>query len=121
MKKRLVAVVAVAVAAAFAVASFAFASGTTLKLTADKTKLAYNKKTLKAHSGKITISMKNTSSIFQHDVAIKLNGKVHKGKTVGHNGTSALTLTLKPGTYTFYCTVPGHAAAGMKGKLIVTK
>jgi uncharacterized cupredoxin-like copper-binding protein len=32
-----------------------------------------------------------------------------------------LTLTLKPGTYTFYCTVPGHAAAGMKGKLVVTK
>jgi uncharacterized cupredoxin-like copper-binding protein len=28
---------------------------------------------------------------------------------------------LPPGVYTFYCTVPGHEAAGMKGKLVVTK
>ena len=64
--------------------------------------------------------MKNTSSIFQHDVAIKSKGKVRKkGKTVGKGGISKVTLTLKPGTYTFYCTVPGHEAAGMKGKLVV--
>jgi plastocyanin len=120
MKKRLLGVAVVA-ASALAAVSFALGGTTTLKLTADKTKLAYNKKTLKAHAGKITIDMKNPSSIFMHDVAIKLKGKVHKGKTVGHNGVSKLTLTLKPGTYTFYCTVPGHAAAGMKGKLVVTK
>jgi len=120
MKKRLLGVAAV-VASALAAVSLAFGGSTTLKLSADKTKLAYNKKVLKAKTGKITISMLNTSPIFQHDVAIKINGKVHKGKTVGQNGVSKLTLTLKPGTYTFYCTVPGHAAAGMKGKLIVSK
>jgi plastocyanin len=119
MKKRLLGV-AVVVASALAAVSLAFGGSTTLKLSADKTKLAYNKKVLKAKTGKITISMLNTSPIFQHDVAIKLSGKVHKGKTVGKNGVSKLTLTLKPGTYTFYCTVPGHAAAGMKGKLVVT-
>jgi plastocyanin len=118
MKKRLVAA-ALVVASALAAVSLAFAGSTTLHLTADKTMLAYNKKTLTAHAGKITILMKNPSAVFQHDVAIKINGKVHKGKTVGQGGTSKLTLTLKPGTYTFYCTVPGHAAAGMKGKLIV--
>jgi plastocyanin len=120
MKKRLVGV-AVVTASALAAVSLAFAGSTTLNLTAAKTSLAYNKKLLKAKTGKITIDMKNTSPIFQHDVAIKINGKVHKGKTVGKNGVSKLTLTLKPGTYTFYCTVPGHAAAGMKGKLVVTK
>lgn len=121
MKKRF-AGVAVVIAVALGAGSYALASSqaTTLKLTADKTKLAYNKKTLKAPAGKITIVMKNASAIFQHDVAIKLNGKVHKGKTVGLNKTSKLTITLKPGTYTFYCTVPGHKAAGMKGKLTVT-
>ncbi len=120
MRKRLVGVGAV-VAAALAAVSLALASGqsTTLKISADKTKLAYNKKTLHADAGKVTIVMKNPSAIFKHDVAIKLKGKVHKGKTVGHDGVSKLTITLKPGTYTFYCTVPGHAAAGMKGKLIV--
>ena len=120
MKKRLLGV-AIVVAAALAAVSLAFGGSTTLKLTAAKTKLAYNTKVLKAKSGKITISMTNTSPIFQHDVAIKVNGKVTKGKTVGQNGVSKLTVTLKPGTYTFYCTVPGHEAAGMKGKLIVTK
>ncbi len=120
MKRKLLGI-AVVLASGLAAVSLAFGSTTTLKISADKTKLAYNKKTLKAHAGKITIVMKNPSKIFPHDVAIKLNGKVHKGKTVGFNGVSKLTLTLKPGTYTFYCTVPGHAAAGMKGKLIVTK
>ena len=122
MKKRLVAV-AVVLTAALAVVSFALASSqaTTRKISADKAKLAYNKKKLTAPAGKITIKMTNPSVVFQHDVAIKIKGKVHKGKTVGHNGVSKLTLTLKPGTYTFYCTVPGHAAAGMKGKLVVSK
>jgi len=120
MKKRLLGVAVIA-ASALAAVSFALGGTTTLKLTGDKTKIAYSKKTRKAHTGKITIAMKNPSSIFKHDVAIKINGKVHKGKTVGHNGVSKLTLTLKPGTYTFYCTVPGHAAAGMKGKLVVSK
>jgi len=30
-----------------------------------------------------------------------------------------VTVTLKPGTYQFYCPVPGHKAAGMKGTLTV--
>ena len=34
-------------------------------------------------------------------------------------GTKTLTLNLKPGTYVFYCSVPGHRAAGMEGKLTV--
>jgi plastocyanin len=122
MKKRLVGVAAV-VASALAAVSLAFAGSTSLKLTADKTKLAYNKKTLKAKAGKVTITMVNTSSIFQHDVAVKGKGiKTKKGKTVGKNGISKVTFkNLKPGVYTFYCTVPGHEAAGMKGKLVVTK
>lgn len=120
MRKRLVGV-AVVVASALTAVSFALAGSTTLHLASDKTKLAYNKKTLKAHAGTVTIVMKNPSTLFKHDVAIKLNGKVHKSKLAGQNQTVKLTLKLKPGTYTFYCTVPGHAAAGMKGKLVVTK
>jgi len=30
-----------------------------------------------------------------------------------------LTLDLKAGTYTFYCSVPGHRQAGMHGTLVV--
>lgn len=121
MKKRLVVGVALVAAAGLAIGSLAFGGTTTLKLLSAKTALAYNKKTLKAHAGKITIVMTNPSAVFQHDVAIKLNGKVHKSKLAGRNQTVKLTLTLKPGKYTFYCTVPGHAAAGMKGTLVVSK
>jgi plastocyanin len=116
---RLIGVTVVA-ASALAAVSLAFAGGTTLKLTADKIQLKYNKKTLTAHAGKVTIVMKNPSPIFQHNVAIKGNGVKVKGKVVGHGGTSKVTATLKPGKYTFYCTVPGHSAT-MHGTLIVSK
>ena len=120
MKKKLVGVVVV-VASALAAVSLAFAGPTTLRLTADKTKLSYSKKTLKAHAGKVTIKMTNPSAIFMHNIAIKGNGVKVKGKVVGKGKTSTVIATLKPGVYTFYCTVPGHEAAGMKGKLIVSK
>ena len=41
------------------------------------------------------------------------------GQVVSSGGTSQVTVSLKPGTYQFLCTVPGHAAAGMKGVLTV--
>jgi plastocyanin len=39
----------------------------------------------------------------------------------GSDGPSSGKLDLPPGTYTLYCTVPGHAAAGMTATLTVTK
>ena len=45
--------------------------------------------------------------------------RVVKGPVVGTGGDSKFTVTLKPGTYTFFCSVPGHEAGGMKGTLVV--
>ena len=96
MKKRLVGVAAV-VASALAAVSLAFGGTTSLKLSADKTKLAYNKKTLKAKAGKVTITMLNTSSIFAHDIAVKGKGiKKKKGMTVGKDGISKVTYKNLP-------------------------
>src|SRR5436189_4200714 len=106
MKKRLVGV-AVVVASALAAVSLAFAGTTTLHLKAATAKLAYNKKTLTAPAGRITIVLKNPS-VLQHDVAIKINGKVHKSRLANKGDTVKLRIRLKPGKYTFYCTVPGH-------------
>lgn len=43
---------------------------------------------------------------------------VHVAAEQGHEGTVTFTPT-EAGTYEFYCTVPGHKASGMVGKLIV--
>ena len=37
----------------------------------------------------------------------------------GGGGTQAKKIDLKPGTYTFYCSITGHRAAGMEGTLTV--
>ena len=50
-----------------------------------------------------------------HAVAIKGNGVDVDGKTVGNGETSTASADLKPGTYKFYCPVPGHEAAGHEG------
>ena len=63
--------------------------------------------------------MANPSSL-PHAIAVKGDGATRTGKTVNKGGTSRVTVTLKKGTYTFYCPVDGHTAAGMKGKLIVS-
>jgi plastocyanin len=70
-----------------------------------------------APAGKLTVNMPNKSSI-GHDIALKDVAGAH-GKVVNQGGTSTFTVDLKPGKYTFYCTVPGHEQAGMKGTLTV--
>ena len=92
--------------------------GENLKLAADKSALKFDKSSLTAKAGKVTLEMENPSQI-PHAVAIKGNGVDVDGKTVGNGETSTASTDLKPGTYTFYCPVPGHEAAGMKGTLTV--
>ncbi len=62
--------------------------------------------------------MKNASSV-PHDIAIQGGGVSKIGPIVSGGGVSTVTATLAPGTYTFYCSVPGHEAAGMKGTITV--
>ena len=97
-------------------------AASTLKLSADPGgALTFDKSTLAAKSGKVTIVMTNpTSAGITHAVAVEGNGLDQKGATAQPGGTSTVSVTLKPGTYTFYCPVDGHKAAGMQGKLTVT-
>ena len=91
------------------------APNTAYHLSADKSKLKFNKTTIRAKAGKVTLSMFNPSPI-GHNIGIQGKGT---GKVVTKGGTSHFTVTLKKGTYTFYCSVDSHAKNGMKGKLIV--
>jgi plastocyanin len=91
-----------------------------LTLSADSSgKLKFNKKTLSAKAGKVTITMSNPSNL-PHAVAVEGKGVDKDGKTVHKGGKSTVTVTLKKGKYSFYCPVPGHEAAGMKGTLTIS-
>jgi plastocyanin len=93
-------------------------AATTLKLTADPTQIAFDTTELSAKAGEVTIDFDNPSAL-EHDVAIEQGGKqIAISETIAESSTS-VSADLKPGTYTFLCTVPGHAEAGMEGTLTV--
>jgi plastocyanin len=92
--------------------------GQQLTLSVPGNELKFDKSTLTAKAGKVTITMTNNSSL-SHDVAIK-GGVEAKGETVGQGGKSTVSADLKPGKYTFYCSVDGHESAGMTGELDVS-
>jgi plastocyanin len=83
--------------------------------------LAYDKKTLSATAGKVTITMTNMSPV-GHNITIQkgTSGAVLGATPTFQGGTKSVSLSLKPGKYTFYCSVPGHRAAGMVGTLTVS-
>ena len=94
--------------------------GSTVNIsTPSGTELAYDQKDVSAKAGSVTIDFTNNESI-SHDVAVESSS----GDTVGQtdlvaSGTANTTVDLQPGTYTFFCTVPGHREAGMEGTLTV--
>jgi plastocyanin len=93
-------------------------AGETLDLAASATQLAFDKKELTSKSGKVTIDFENPA-VIEHDVAIEQNGKLIAKTPLISEGKASVSAELKPGTYTFICTVPGHAEAGMEGTLTV--
>ena len=93
--------------------------GSKLALSADASgKLAFDKKSLQGKAGRVTIVMKNPAPL-SHNVSLEGAGLDEEGEIVGQGGTSSVSATLKPGTYTFYCSVPGHREGGMEGKLTI--
>ena len=68
-----------------------------------------------APHGKIQFSIVNKGAV-PHN--FKIAGK--KTPLISPGQTKVLKLTLKKGKYSYLCTVPGHAAAGMKGVFTVT-
>ena len=90
-----------------------------LQLSADSSgQLKFDKTSLSTKAGNVTITMDNPSPL-GHAVAVEGNGVDKNGSTVQMGGKSTVTVSLKPGKYTFYCPVDGHRAAGMQGTLTV--
>ena len=94
------------------------ASRVALSAAADGS-LAFNTTKLSAKAGRVTLVMANPSgSGLPHGITLS-GGVSASGQVVQPGGTSTLTTNLKAGSYTFFCPVPGHEAAGMKGTLTV--
>ena len=90
-----------------------------VQIDADPTgQLKYLAASATATAGQVQIKMQNKSST-PHDIAISGGGVNQVGKIVSGGGVSVVSANLKPGKYTFFCTVPGHRAAGMLGTLTV--
>jgi plastocyanin len=99
-------------------ANAAQGSGGTLQLAADPSAIAYDTTSLSSAPGEVTIDFSNPSAI-EHDVAIEKDGKEIAASELVTEADTSVSAELDPGTYTFLCTVPGHAAAGMEGELVV--
>jgi plastocyanin len=93
-------------------------ASTTLQLAADPAALAFDTTELMAKPGKVTIDFDNPSPI-PHNVVIEEDGKELAGFEPITEGKKSASADLKPGTYTFFCSVPGHREAGMEGSLVV--
>ena len=91
-----------------------------LKVAADPSgRLRYRPSVLRTRSHDVAIHVVNHSGVFHNFTLATSRGVVLGATPTFNGGTRTLTVKLKPGRYTFYCSVPGHRAAGMHGTLIV--
>jgi mono/diheme cytochrome c family protein len=90
----------------------------TLEIDADPSgQLRFTAPSATGTAGPVTLRSVNKSAV-GHDISIKGAGLDSHGKVVSNGGVSTVTATLKPGSYIFYCSVPGHYPP-MGGKLTV--
>ena len=94
--------------------------GHALALAADpEGQLKFNTTSLTAKAGAVTIAFANMAPLAHNLTVASSSGSVVGATPTFQGATKKLSLNLKPGTYKFYCTVPGHRAAGMEGTLTV--
>ena len=109
-------------------------SATVLQLTDTSTPgdWSFDRQSLTAKAGKVTIELHNPSDL-GHNVRVQtgkkccfgrdskdLGGTQVIGRALGKGETKArATIDLKPGKYWFLCANPGHWQAGQRGSLVV--
>ena len=95
------------------------AEGGKLAIPADPSGgLAYQYGSAEAPAGSLEIDSENKSSV-DHNIALEGGGVNEEGAVVKDGGVSKVSADVKPGEYTFFCSVPGHREGGMEGKLTV--
>ena len=109
-----IAAVLVGAGASSVLAGSAHTQKTTIKVTALDT-LRFVLSAKSAPHGVVAFVVTNKGKL-KHD--FKIAGK--KTALISGGKSATLTVTLKKGPYPYQCTVPGHAAAGMKGTFKAT-
>ena len=92
------------------------AQPTKIAVTETEFKIALPSAQVKA--GPVELDVKNAGQIV-HDLVITGNGLTAGTPRFNAGQTKVLKVTLKPGTYDVFCSVPGHKQAGMDAKLAV--
>jgi len=93
---------------------------TTLKLAAVPNAIKYDTTQLSGKAGQVTIDFDNPSTALSHDVCLEGPSGAEIGCSATVSGSStSLSENLKPGKYTFFCSVDSHRQAGMEGTLAV--
>jgi plastocyanin len=77
--------------------------------------MAFSTKNLTADAGQVTVKLTNRD-LSWHTFTIDSLGVDLK---VPVNADGSVTFQAAPGTYEFYCSIPGHAQIGMRGTLTV--
>ena len=96
------------------------ASGSVAVAADPSGQLKFSSASLTAQAGTVHISFTNTSPLGHNLTLVKSSGGGEIGATPTFSGaTKTLTVKLSPGTYTYFCSVPGHRMAGMQGTLTV--
>jgi plastocyanin len=80
--------------------------------------LRFEQAELVTSAGPTTIELTNAAPI-EHNIGIVGNGVDVVSRTVGQGQRATVSAPLRPGRYTFYCSVLGHRQGGMEGALIV--
>lgn len=82
--------------------------------------LSFTSSSLHAKAGTVTVDFANKSPVGHNFTVADSSGKVLGATPTFTGGSKTLSVKLAPGTYTFYCSVPGHRQAGMQGTLTVS-
>jgi mono/diheme cytochrome c family protein len=97
-------------------------TGGQLEIDADPSgQLAYVTTQASGSPGPVTVKMRNASGV-PHNIALQkgTSGPVlGSSAVVSSGGSSQFHAALKRGSYTYFCQVDGHRAAGMLGTLVV--
>ena len=81
--------------------------------------LSFEQPDLTTRAGSVTISFTNPASV-SHDVKVEdSSGSELGGTELVSQGEATATVDLQPGSFTFFCSVPGHREGGMEGTLTV--